>query len=242
MSARDLPEASKRPAPGLPALTPGRRRFRKGLRWLANLLVRCTLRIQIFGLEHFPRRRPCLVVSNHLGDMEVLLGLAFLPVYIDPVAKAELRNMPLLGWVMDRYGVIWVQRGQPDRVALAAARQALEQGRWVGIAPEGHESATGSLETGLGGAAYLAIKANVPLVPVVFTRTENRRVYGNLRRLRRTKVTMTVGPPWHLETEGPLRQRVRRGTERIMIRLARLLPPEYRGVYRGRLAAYDGRE
>ena len=75
-----------------------------------------------------------------------------------PLTKIELYEIPLLGKVLDLYGVIWVRRGQPDRRALRAVMEAMDDKRMVAIAPEGRESLTGALEEGTGGAAYLALR------------------------------------------------------------------------------------
>jgi 1-acyl-sn-glycerol-3-phosphate acyltransferase len=74
---------------------------------------------------------------------------------------------------------------------------------------------------------------------VVVTNTENNRIYGNLKRLRRTRVSLEVGKPFRLtalpEQTSPdeRRQAIKDGTDLIMLKLAEMLPPEYRGVYDG---------
>ncbi len=215
----------------LPRLTRRRKLLRWILRGIARLLVAVTMKAEVTGLELFPPTGPALVVINHLGDADALLGLSFLPRPVEALAKLELYDLRILGKLLDRFGVIWVHRGNPDRNAIRAALEAFSQGRVVGLAPEGRQSLTGGLEGGTGGAAYLALKADVPIVPVALTHTENNRVYGNLKRFRRTHVTMQVGAPFRLDQNGGLRRAVRDGTELIMHRLAALLPEAYRGVY-----------
>jgi 1-acyl-sn-glycerol-3-phosphate acyltransferase len=194
-------------------------------------------RTEVRGLENFPTQGPALIVTNHLGDADVVVGLAHLPVTPDALAKAELYDVPLLGKMMDAYGVIWVHRGQPDRRALRAALQGLAEGRMVGLAPEGRQSVTGELEEGTEGAAYLALKAGaarqhpIAIVPVVFTGTENDNIYGSWRRFRRGRVTMTVGPVFTLGGGENWREALSEGTTDIMHALARLLPSDYQGVY-----------
>lgn len=139
--------------------------------------------------------------------------------------------MPILGKVLDAYGVIWVHRGQPDRRALRAVMEAMHENKMVAIAPEGRESLTGALEKGTDGAAYLALKTDAQVLPVTFTGTENSRVFNNLKRFRRTDVTLTIGKPFRLERVGELRSSIALGTETIMHTLARQLPIEYRGYY-----------
>jgi 1-acyl-sn-glycerol-3-phosphate acyltransferase len=227
VSERVRPELTR-----LPALTPARRQFRRLVRWLLRLLVYAFTRPVVSGIEKIPRKGPCLVVTNHLGDADLVLGLVHSPVDVEVVAKSELYDFPILGWLMDAYGVIWTHRGQPDRRAIRVILQALEEGRIVGIAPEGRESLTGALEEGLGGAAYLASKSGAPLLPIVFTGTDNTSMYSNMQRLRKTAVSMTVGEVFRLDWSGEDKKlATRRGTEEIMQRLAALLPKEYRGVY-----------
>lgn len=216
----------------LPAMSRGRKIARMALFWLMRVIVRLALRVRVSGLENIPEQGPVLTVANHLGDADLVVGLAYAPPRAIPLGKAELYDYPILGWLMDAFGVIWVHRGQPDRRALRAALEGLERGYLIAIAPEGRESLSGALEEGTGGAAYLALKSGAPVIPVTFTGTENKRVYGNLKRLRRTEVTMELGVPFTLEHTGNLRPSIREGTDRIMHALADQLPPEYRGVYR----------
>jgi len=215
----------------LPALTPVRRLVRYLLKGLVRFLALCFTRTEVCGLENFPKSGPALVVMNHLGDADPLLLIAFLPVFPEALAKIELYNFPVLGALMHAYGVIWVHRGQPDRRAIRAALEGLQAGRFVGVAPEGRESLSGAMEEGTDGAAFLAIKAGVPLVPVTITGTQNARLYGNMKRLRRTLVTLRVGKLFVLPEPANRQGALREATRLIMETLARQLPPEYRGVY-----------
>jgi 1-acyl-sn-glycerol-3-phosphate acyltransferase len=132
---------------------------------------------------------------------------------------------------MDWYGCIWLHRGRPDRRALNCTLQAFEQGRFVIVAPEGRYSLTNGLEPGGKGAAYLAARAHVPVVPVALTGTQNANVYGSLRRVRRPCLSLTIGMPVVIEASGVGRGKLDFDTQRIMEALAALLPAEYRGAY-----------
>jgi len=231
----------------LPRLTWGRRLLRFFFRSLFRLVFIICTRPKVRGLENFPEKGPGLVVTNHLGDADTVFLLAYLPVTPEPLAKVELYHFPKVGKLMHAFGVIWVHRGRPDRRAVRVALEALQDGRLVGLAPEGRESLTGALEPGTDGAAFLAYKAGVPVVPVTVTGTENNRLYGNLKRWRRTPVTLTVGKPFNLpqavlkqDVEGSKeideehvdhQRMLQEGTRLIMETLARQLPREYRGVY-----------
>lgn len=216
----------------LPRLSPWRKLFRMVVRWVSKFLVFVCTRIQTRGLENIPAEGPVLIVANHLGDADLIIGFAYTPIIVEPFAKIELYEMPLLGKFLQAYGVIWVHRGQPDRRALRVVKEALKEGRMVGIAPEARESLTGALEKGTDGAAYIALTNNVPLLPITFTGTENKRIFKNLKSLSRTEITVTIGPLFRLEKYEDQRISIQVGTERIMRILAQQLPEEYRGYYR----------
>jgi 1-acyl-sn-glycerol-3-phosphate acyltransferase len=215
----------------LPDLTCRRRFFRRFIKLICKVVIFVCTRTVIRGLENYPRHTPALIVINHLGDPDALLVLAAFPDFPEVIGKIELRDIPVLHLVMDMLGVIWVHRGQPDRRAVSAALEAFRQGRCLIIAPEGRESVSGALEAGTEGAAFLALKAGVPVVPVTITGSEFRRIENNLKKLRRTPVTLTVGKPFVLPQLASRQEALQEGTRLIMEVLARQLPPEYRGVY-----------
>ena len=208
-----------------------RRIFRVLFRLLCRLLIVVYTRARVYGMENYPRHGPALVVINHLGDPDAILLLAFLPEFPEVIGKIELRYDRRLQLIVDALGIIWVHRGRPDRRAISAALQALREGKRVIIAPEGRESVSGMVEARTNGAAFLALKAGVPIVPVSMTGTEFRRVENSMKGLRRPRVTLTVGKPFYLPElrRGP--RRLEEATRFIMETLARQLPPEYRGVY-----------
>jgi 1-acyl-sn-glycerol-3-phosphate acyltransferase len=210
--------------------------LRKVFRWLLKdvvwIISHVLLKIRLQGGEYLPTKGPVLMVSNHLGDADGIVGLALSKAPFDLMGKVELYDIPILGRIMEWYGTIWVHRGRPDRRALRAVLHGLAEGRMIAIAPEGQESTSGALEQGTGGAAYIAIKANVPVLPAAITGTENVRIYRNLKIRKRTHVTFKIGEPFYLQQTGELRSDIEKGTQTIMRAIAQMLPPEYQGVYR----------
>lgn len=186
------------------------------------------------GLENLPKHGPAILVTNHLGDADVVLLLSVLPWCPETLAALELRDIWWIRLLFDLYGVIWVHRGTPDRKALHVALQALKEGRIVGLAPEGRQSLIGGLEPGTPGVAFLALKSRAPVIPVALTGTENWYVFPRLKRLKRLHMTVRVGKPFIPEVPGEINRReaLDAVTEQIMRALAALLPPDYQGVYR----------
>jgi 1-acyl-sn-glycerol-3-phosphate acyltransferase len=215
----------------LPRLHGARRSFRIFARGLCSLVIGLCTHRRVEGLENFPRHGPALVVINHLGDADAVLLVGSLPVAPDALGKIELFDLTILGKLMDWYGVIWLHRGQADRRALRAALQGFSENRIIVIAPEGRYSLIRGLEEGSHGAAYLAVKADIEVVPVVVIGTENERIYGHLKRLRRAQVSLRIGKPFRIIQQPDHRETLRAGTRQIMQHLAALLPEEYRGAY-----------
>lgn len=217
----------------LPEYTFGRKLARRALWYLQRFMVWARLKVTVRGLENFPKRGPALIVLNHLGDADIIVILSRLRTQeIDPLAASNLYDIPRLRIAAEAYGVIWLHRGRPDRRALSCALESLQRGRFVVIAPEGRESLADGLEQGLDGAAFLALRADVPIVPITVTGTENARIYPALKRWPRLPVSMTVGQPFRLAKSGDRHADLKNGTDQIMRQLARLLPEEYRGAYR----------
>jgi 1-acyl-sn-glycerol-3-phosphate acyltransferase len=216
----------------LPRLHPARRWFRSFARGLCRLVIAVCTKRTVEGLENFQKTGPALVVVNHLGDADAPLLVGFIPASLDALGKIELYDFPLLGKLMDWYGIIWLRRGQADRRAIRAALDGFAEGRFIVIAPEGRYSLVGGLEEGEQGAAFLALKANVPIIPVAIIGTENSHVYGHLKRLRRAPVTLRIGKAFRLGQQADRREMTREGTRQIMEALADLLPESYRGAYR----------
>lgn len=187
---------------------------------------------EIVGQEHIPSKGPYIIVTNHLGIADPPVILTALPVRTRVLAGSTWRVHPLFGPLLSSMGAIWVRRGEVDRKALRQASEVLEQGGILSLAIEGTRSRTGGLQRGKTGAAYLALRYDVPILPVVVTGTE--QLFRNLLRLRRTRLKTVIGKPLRLpQPNSRIRsQDLDAYTDLIMLELARMLPEQYRGVYR----------
>ena len=224
----------------LPKMTRLRRVFRAFGHGLMKLIVKICLNVSCEGMENFPSSGPVMVVINHIGDSDAPALISTLPFPPDALAKIELYDLPILGKLMDWYGVIWLHRGRADKRAIRAALDGFAEGRIIIIAPEGRYSVTGALEEGSDGAAFLAHKSGAMILPIAITGTENENVYGQMKKFRRARVHVRVGKMFKLAEQpsgGVLsaakgrQEAITQGTHQIMQALASLLPEKYRGAY-----------
>jgi 1-acyl-sn-glycerol-3-phosphate acyltransferase len=201
------------------------------LRWIFNALYAILTVRDVEGLENIPPP-PYLAVTNHLS-------------YADPpLIYSYIGGKHLAAWVADKYrrhlffgtivrfaNPIFIRRGLVDRAALDEAVGRLRSGLAFGLAPEGTRSATGALARAKTGAAYLADASQIPLLPIAVHGTET--AFKKLARFQRPHLSIRFGPTFTLPPvdEADRSAGLRRNTDEIMLRIAALLPHQYRGYY-----------
>lgn len=216
--------------------TRSRARFLRTIRVISRFILHLIARVRIQGLEHIPPTgEPAIVVTNHLGRLDAMLAvvLAERDDFILFIAE-KYQKYPFWRWIVRRVDGIWLNRYEADLQAMRQAYRRLQQGEILGMAPEGTRSETESLAPGKPGAAYLAAKGQLPIIPIGLTGTEDRLVGQRLKRLRRLDIDIRIGEPFVLPPMVDRKQRdayLEQSTEEIMCRIAVLLPPPYRGVY-----------
>lgn len=200
------------------------------IRAIIDVLVDLFVRREYVGVENFPEP-PYILVTNHVSVFDTPVLLTACPHTIRAMAASKHKRNPIYAPLLVMMGSIWVRRGEVDREALRQSLNLLKEGGVLGMAPEGTRArGVYALQEGKTGPAYLATRADVPLVPVGITGTEH--IKHNLLRLRRTPVRVVVGQPFRLPQSGRVRgQKLHEYTDIIMRRIAELLPEEYRGVY-----------
>ena len=203
---------------------------------LAWLLV--GLRVE--GVHHVPRHGAVLVACNHLHNADPFLISFAIPRPVHFMAKRELYRIRPVGWLLRVLGAFPVDRGKADRAAIRRAEATLAQGIAVGMFPEGTRSVTAALQPAFPGAALIAWRGGVPVLPVVITGSERLPLNGAKSRSPARagrgpgrRVLVRIGPPFDLPRERDGRRlSAEEGTALLMTELARLLPDAYRGVYR----------
>ena len=201
---------------------------------LLRCLVKKVTKFSVIHPENLPREGSLLLTTNHLSlmDTPLLLTITDRTDVVGIVAKKYMRK-PFFKWILEKIGtIVWMDRENTDFSAVREALEYLKLGAILGIAPEGTRSKeTRGLLEGKPGAALLAARANVPIIPVGIVGSEF--IKSSLLKLKRAPVSITVVQPYMLpEFDRENRQEwLIRCTDEIMCRIAALLPPSYRGFY-----------
>lgn len=145
------------------------------------------------GRENIPEGG-ALFCGNHttLGDPVYVVCAAGHRPQFRILAKAELMNVPVLGWLLKKAGIIGIQRGKADVGAVKECMRALKGGEKLLLFPEGTRVKEGEDSQAHTGAALFATRANVPLVPVY--------IAPRKRLFRKTAVVF--GAPYQAQYEG----------------------------------------
>ena len=208
--------------------------MRNFLRWLIRTIFNLIADVEISGSENVPPNGAFVLATNHIGIIDIAMFHYVFDRFDMFIPVAE--KWEKIGWIRfigGQLNFLFVDRFNPDLKALRKMIGLMETGNALVIAPEGTRSRTGALIEGKPGVAYLAARSGFPVIPVAITGTEDRVILANLRRFKKSQVTLTAGTPF---TIPPLEKRNRDqalqdGLDEIMCRIAALLPARYRGVY-----------
>lgn len=141
--------------------------------WARSLLVITLSPVTLID-EHHLRTHPVAVyASNHLSYMDTPVLFATLPFQFRILAKQALWKIPFVGWYLHRSGQVPVDQksGRSAIAGLLRGVASLKSGLPLVLFPEGGRAAEGTLQTMLPGCAFMAIKAQVPLVPIALIGT-----------------------------------------------------------------------
>jgi 1-acyl-sn-glycerol-3-phosphate acyltransferase len=165
--------------------------------WGRSLLKITGVRVTAEGLDKIDPNGAYVFASNHLSYMDTPVVLSTIPAQFRFMAKQGLFQIPFLGTHLTQAGHIPVPREDPRAAvkSLTRAAEAIrERGVSVLIFPEGGRSMDGALQPFKEGAAYIAIKAGVPVVPVTLIGTREILAMGSAT-FRRGPVTLRIGDP-----------------------------------------------
>ncbi|MGA3264508.1 MAG: lysophospholipid acyltransferase family protein [Terracidiphilus sp.] len=182
-------------------------------------------KLTVRGEEYLHRYPVAVYASNHTSYMDTPVIFAGLPFQFRILAKKELWPIAFIGWYLDRSGQIPIDTANPRATlsSLGVGVKALRSGMPLFVFPEGGRTSDGKLRPFLSGAAYLAVRAQVPLVPIALS-----GVYDLLpihtHHFYPGELTLTAGEP--IETRGMTLRQADALTAQLRDAIERLRQPE----------------
>jgi len=212
----------------------------KFVRFYVNLQIKKHARLDVKGLENLScdYKRPYLFVCNHLSNSDALvLNKVLEKENIIFVAGKKLESNSLTNLGFRIIGSIPISPNSPDKAAIKKVIGAVKEGNSILIFPEGTRSRTAKMLEGKKGILLLAKLTNAPIVPIGIWGTEKfmpiEKDMGK-EAFYDADINMNIDEVFNLpkksddETKGNWEANC---LNHIMMRIAELLPKEYRGFY-----------
>jgi 1-acyl-sn-glycerol-3-phosphate acyltransferase len=157
--------------------------------------------VKVSGLDHIDVSRPCVYAVNHASALDIPVLYVYLPFQFRIVFKKELLVYPVVGWQLKRSGQVCIDQQKPTNsiAAIRSAVKSLKAGMPLVIFPEGGRTPDGEIKPFLPGAFFLALKAQVDIVPVALVGTYEL-LPMNTYHIKCRPLEMRVGEP--ISTQG----------------------------------------
>lgn len=203
----------------------GRAQHRIAQAWARACVWVSASHITVRGAENLRNSAVAVYAANHTSYMDTPVVFASLPFQFRILAKKELWPIAFIGWYLNRSGQIPIDTVNTHATlsSLSVGMKALRAGMPLFVFPEGGRTPTGELQPFLSGAAYLAIRAQVPLVPIALD-----GVYDLLpihtHHFYPGELTLSVGKP--IETKGMTVRQAEELTARVRTAIAEMLQQE----------------
>jgi 1-acyl-sn-glycerol-3-phosphate acyltransferase len=152
--------------------------------------------VKVIGLDKIDTSKPHVYAVNHASAMDIPVLYVYLPFQFRIVFKKELLAYPVVGWQLKRSGQVCIDQQKPTNsiAAIRSAVKSLKAGMPLVIYPEGGRTPDGEIKPFLPGAFFLAIKAQVDIVPIALIGTFEL-LPMNTYHIKCRPLEMRVGEP-----------------------------------------------
>ncbi|MGO9125892.1 MAG: lysophospholipid acyltransferase family protein [Terriglobales bacterium] len=164
--------------------------------WTKCIMATIASPVKVTGLDKIDTSKPHVYAVSHASALDIPVLYANLPFQFRIVFKKELLSYPLIGGHLRRSGQVCINQQTPTRsiAAIRSAVKSLKAGMPLVIFPEGGRTPDGEIKPFLPGAFYLAIKAQVDIVPVALVGTFEL-LPMNTYHIKSRPLEMRVGEP-----------------------------------------------
>ena len=143
--------------------------------WFAKIFIRVFyaiyFRVTAEGVENIPKEGPAILCGNHISNFDPITMAGYIKRLPRYMAKKELFDVPLLGWLITKYHAFPVDRNTADLAAFKSVIKILKSGEMIGMFAQGARVKPGEEKAAKAGVALFAMKGNAPVVPVAISGT-----------------------------------------------------------------------
>jgi 1-acyl-sn-glycerol-3-phosphate acyltransferase len=199
----------------------GKLQHRIAQAWARASVAISSCPVIIVGAENLQKHKVAVYACNHLSYMDTPVIFSSLPFQFRIVARHDLWKLPFIGWHLRRSGQVPVNVDNPRASisSLGSAVKTLKSGMPLFIFPEGGRTETGHPNDFLNGPAFMAIRAQVPIVPMAIIGT-HELLPIHTGQFYPVPVTLAVGEP--IETTAYTMRQVEELTNRLSDEICRL--------------------
>ena len=165
--------------------------------WAKTIFKTMNINVRVIGLDKLDKNADYIFAPNHASSLDIPLILGFLPFWIVPISKIELKWIPFLGWAMQAAGHVFVDRRDHEKAMLSIAKiknSLLKNPRSILIFPEGSRTNDGKVNQFKTGGLSIGISTKISIVPVAIEGTFDS-LSKHSKKFVNKLLTINIGSP-----------------------------------------------
>ena len=165
--------------------------------WAKTIFKTMNINVRVIGLDKLDRNADYIFAPNHASSLDIPLILGFLPFWIVPISKIELKWIPFLGWAMQAAGHVFVDRRDHEKAMLSIAKiknSLIKNPRSILIFPEGSRTNDGKVNQFKTGVLSIGISTKISIVPVAIEGTFES-LSKHSKKFVNKLLTINIGSP-----------------------------------------------
>ena len=165
--------------------------------WAKTIFKTMNINVKVIGLNKLNRNADYIFAPNHASSLDIPLILGFLPFWIVPISKIELKWIPFLGWAMQAAGHVFVDRRNHEKAMLSIDKiknSLLKNPRSILIFPEGSRTNDGKVNQFKTGGLSIGISTKISIVPVAIEGTFES-LSKHSKKFVNKLLTINIGSP-----------------------------------------------
>ena len=165
--------------------------------WAKTIFKTMNINVRVIGLDKLDRNADYIFAPNHASSLDIPLILGFLPFWIVPISKIELKWIPFLGWAMQAAGHVFVDRRDHEKAMLSIAKiknSLLKNPRSILIFPEGSRTNDGKVNQFKTGGLSIGISTKISIVPLAIQGTFES-LSKHSKKFVNKLLTINIGSP-----------------------------------------------